>query len=320
MERSDNKAGRVLSMYDRLRKGSLLRKDKLIAEWGVTPKTVQRDMDEVRAYIADQYPGEHVLYDYQEKGYRLEKPDDTGVTPVEVFALVKILLESRAFCKAEMEGLLDAVSAMVSKPEQRAIKELVMNEKFHYQALTHGKPVLKMIWDLGQCILRKETIELDFVKMDGSRSQRTVYPLAVVFSEFYFYLIAQIKDAEYTDPAFFRVDRIERFKLLGRRYEYRRFEDGELKKRIQFMHGGELIRLKFVYRGRSLEAVLDRFPTAKVISQTGSEAVIEAEVFGRGCLIWLLSQGEHAELLGPDFLREELKRQIQLMYQVYDKE
>lgn len=31
------------------------------------------------------------------------------------------------------------------------------------------------------------------------------------------------------------------------------------------MYGGELLRVEFKYTGESIEAVLDRFPTAKII-------------------------------------------------------
>jgi hypothetical protein len=63
-----------------------------------------------------------------------------------------------------------------------------------------------------------------------------------VFLEFYFYLIAQIEGSDLKDPAYYEIDRVERFALMGRTFNYyRRFEDGELKKQIQFMHVGELI-------------------------------------------------------------------------------
>ena len=45
-----------------------------------------------------------------------------------------------------------------------------------------------------------------------------------------------------------------------------RFQEGEFRKRIQFMFGGELRTIKFLYKGLSIEAVLDRFPTAEVLN------------------------------------------------------
>ncbi len=75
-----------------------------------------------------------------------------------------------------------------------------------------------------------------------------------------------------------------------------RFEEGEFRKRAQFMFGGKLRTVRFVYTGPSLEAVLDRLPTARVLEKDGAYT-IEAEVFGDGIDMWLRSQGEDARVL-----------------------
>ena len=59
------------------------------------------------------------------------------------------------------------------------------------------------------------------------------------------------------------------------------------------MYGGTLETIRFRYTGPSIEAVLDRLPTAKVVTQDESGWVIEAEVFGKGIEMWLRSQGNY---------------------------
>ena len=71
-----------------------------------------------------------------------------------------------------------------------------------------------------------------------------------------------------------------------------RFEEGEFRKRIQFMFGGKLRKVRFKYLGESVEAVLDRLPTAKVIGEEDGAYVVVAEVFGKGIDMWVRSQGE----------------------------
>ena len=63
------------------------------------------------------------------------------------------------------------------------------------------------------------------------------------------------------------------------------------------MYGGKLQRVKFKYKGNSVEAVLDRLPTAKIISQKEGEYIINAEVFGKGIDMWLRSQGDAVEVI-----------------------
>ena len=47
----------------------------------------------------------------------------------------------------------------------------------------------------------------------------------------------------------------------------------------------------------SLEAVLGRLPTAKIIKQDKKGYLISAEVFGEGIDMWLRSQGEWVEIV-----------------------
>jgi hypothetical protein len=109
-------------------------------------------------------------------------------------------------------------------------------------------------------------------------------------------------------PTIYRVDRIRSFKVLKEHFRvpYRdRFEEGEFRKRVQFMYGGKLQKIRFYYTGPSIEAVLDRLPTAQIIKEDSEGWVVEAEVFGKGIDMWLRSQGpyiEHFEQM-PDCIR-----------------
>ncbi len=68
--------------------------------------------------------------------------------------------------------------------------------------------------------------------------------------------------------------------------------EGEFRKRIQFMYGGKLRKIRFIYKGYSVEAVLDRLPTAKIEKEENGEYTISAEVFGDGIDMWLRIQLE----------------------------
>src|SRR5690606_23785710 len=137
------------------------------------------------------------------------------ISAVEVFALVKILLDSRAFNNEELDKLYHTLCSTISKSEEQAFHELVRNEKFHYQPIQHGKAILDIIWKLGQFIKKQEMIEISYIRMDGTSAKRIVHPLAIVFSEFYFYLIAKMEERDYETPTFYRVDRIEAITPLG---------------------------------------------------------------------------------------------------------
>ena len=63
------------------------------------------------------------------------------------------------------------------------------------------------------------------------------------------------------------------------------------------MYGGKLKKVRFEYSGWSVEAILDRLPTAKILSEHEGKYVIQAEVFGDGIDMWLRSQGDVISLI-----------------------
>ncbi len=132
--------------------------------------------------------------------------------------------------------------------------------------------------------------------------------MAIMFSEYYFYMAAFIEDKKVREnfriledsfPTIYRVDRIQSLEILDEHFKipYKdRFEEGEFRKRIQFMYGGKLRKVKFRYTGFSVEAVLDRLPTAQILSEEDGVYTITAEVFGDGIDMWLRSQGDLVRL------------------------
>ena len=137
--------------------------------------------------------------------------------------------------------------------------------------------------------------------------KRTIEPVGILFSEYYFYLAAFLRnidrEKEFTNkddiyPTIYRIDRIRSFKITSEHFKvpYKdRFEEGEFRKRVQFMYGGKLQKIRFKYTGPSIESVLDRLPTAEILSQDDSGWLVSAEVFGKGIEMWIKSQGEYIE-------------------------
>ena len=96
-----------------------------------------------------------------------------------------------------------------------------------------------------------------------------------------------------------------------------RFEEGEFRKRVQFMQTGKLLHIELRFWGTSLEAMLDRLPTARVLREDERGTVLTATVYGRGIKMWLLSQAQYLEVLGPMDFRKEMEETIEQMLVLY---
>ena len=298
-----NKGFRLLNIYERLNRGELISKDQLAQEYGTSAKTIQRDIDDLRIYLAETHFTESeiaIQYDKRRNGYYLIRFEREWLTNEEVLALCKILLESRAFELNELKGLIDKLLTQVAPADRQQVVEIIRNEHFHYIPLKHGKPLLSPLWQLSRFINQKEVVSFDYMRKDGVATSRIVKPVAILFSEYYFYLIAFLSDDSKEFPTVFRIDRISNIKTTKQQFHvpYKdRFDDGEFRKRVQFMFSGELRTVHFEYSGPSIEAVLDRLPTAQIVKESGGIYTISAEVYGTGIDMWLRSQGDMVKVL-----------------------
>ena len=257
-------------------------------------------------FFAEQGLQQDIVYDKGERGYRLEQPALPLLNNSEILAVCKILLESRSMRRDEMLPILDKlISCCVPARSKRAVAELLANEKHHYVEPHHDQHILPGLWEIGQAVQEHRVMEIEYTRMKEPKLvHRRIQPVGIMFSEYYFYLTAFLEDKttfENPDdlfPTIYRIDRIKYFKVLDEHFRvpYKdRFQEGEFRKRVQFMYGGKLERIRFKYTGPSIEAVLDRLPTAEILSEDAKGWTVEAEVFGKGVEMWLRSQGLYIE-------------------------
>ncbi len=62
---------------------------------------------------------------------------------------------------------------------------------------------------------------------------------------------------------------------------------------------------------------MDKLPTARILEQTGKNYVIEAEVYGDGIKMWLLSQGRWVKVLEHAGFAAEIKEELEQMLKNY---
>jgi len=309
----NDKIKRILGIYTKLINGYLINKAEEAQYYDVTERSIQRDIDDIRNFLETDGGNtgcvNSVVYDHLEKGYQLEQIYKLKLSNSEVLAICKILLESRAFTKKEIREMLDKlISCCVPKSNQTLITDLIANEAFHYVELQHKTCFIDTMWEIGQAIRNCQYIEINYARIkDKAIVKRKVKPLAIMFSEYYFYLTAFIDDEELRQnfdvindsfPTIYRIDRIKGLKVLDEKFHIpysSRFEEGEFRKRVQFMWGGRLQKVKFKYFGQNIEAILDRLPTAKILSEKDGIYIIEAETFGKGIDIWIKGQGDVIE-------------------------
>lgn len=331
-----SKINRILDMYDRLCQGVVIQKAEESRRFHIDQRSVQRDIDDLRTFFAERNAADgsdiQLIYDRTQKGFVLRGHASPLMTNSEILAITKILLDSRAFSKSNMSAVLEKlISGCIPQQNMKLVTDLLSNEKYHYTELTNPPPLPEALWDIAVEIRDKHLLKIHYQRQGSTDPViRVIEPLSTLFSEYYFYLNAYIVEPDergiyrhkHDYPAIFRIDRILDLQSLPEKFRLpyaNRFQEGEFRKRVQFMYPGQLQKITLRYTGPSVDAILDRLPTAAIVSQDERGYIVEAEVYGKGVLMWLLSQGRWVEVLSPPSMRQEMRDTLTQMLAQYEE-
>ena len=321
MENEKNE--RMLEIFFRALRGESISVKKFAEEYKVSTKSISRDINRIQEFLSEHrelMQNAELTYSYKNRAYLLNS--DEFLKNKELFALVKVILGSRCFSKEEVLTLIAKLKRFTTIHDKQQLENLIRKEVYHYHEVKFDcKSVIENLWKLIQAIEEKRTITITYYKMNREEVKRKIKPTAILFSEYYFYLIAYMADDAEYNAKYFRVDRIsammehrENFQL-DRKYD---FDEGDLREKNQFMFPGENIKIRFAFSGLSVQAILDRLPTAKIVEKNGNTSIIEAEVnHGRGIIMYLLSQGAWVKVLSPQSLVDEIREELQKMQSFY---
>lgn len=321
MENQKNE--RLLEIFFRALKGEIISVRKFAAEYEVSKKSISRDIAEIQNFLSEHrelMQNAELVYSYKDRAYILNS--DEFLKNKELFSLVKIILGSRALNKEEVLTLISKLKKFTTVQDRKVLENIIRKEVYHYHEVKSDcRSVIDNLWKIIRSIEEKRTITITYYKMNRNEVKRKVKPVSVMFSEYYFYMIAYRSDDLTYKPVYFRIDRIsaitehhEKFQL-EKKYD---FDEGDLREKNQFMFPGDTVKIRFEFSGLSLQAILDRLPTAKVVEKNGNKSIIEAEVNqGRGIIMYLLSQGSWVKVLSPQSLVDEMKQEIEKIQNLY---
>ena len=265
------KTDRILEIFYRAMKGEALSATSLADEYKVSTRSISRDLTGLKMFMADHRDAmgnAELVYTSSDHCYRLQM--DNFITNKELLAITKILI------------------GVTSAGDKKSLEKLIRKELLQYSTIKFDcRSLLDNLWLLSECIDIRQPITVTYYRMDRKEVKHRLLPVAILFTEYYFYLLAYkdgaVKNA--ATPYYFRIDRIT--KITRHRTTFtlspaQDFDEGLLRRRSQFMWPGKLRHIRFEFSGPSAQAILDRLPTARIIDVKGKTYTMEAEVYGDG--------------------------------------
>lgn len=321
--RAKNKKNRMLEIFLRTILGEEINVRELADDYGVSTKSITRDISEIRNFLYDKRELSNftdLKYSGSSKTYSIEF--DNILLSKELIAIIKAMIGCRAFSKEELQTIINKLKTFTSRHDATMLDQIIGKEMLHYSPVgSDCESFIDQLWKLTRCIHERKEISVSYYKVNRKLVTRRIMPVAITFSDYYFYLIAYRCDKDDWKPLYYRIGRIENIVEHRKHFTLapeHDFDVGELRKKIQFMFPGEFRKIKFSYTGPSVQAILDRLPTAKVVEEKDGTYIIEAEIYGTGINMFLLSQGRSVKVLGPDDFVEEMKQEIAEMKTMYE--
>lgn len=200
---------------------------ELAEELAVSARTLRRDIDRLRelGYPVDATPG-------AAGGYRLAAGSHLPPLLLDDDEAVAIAVGLRAVATAAMSGIEETSLRALVKLEQ------VLPDRLRRRvAALHGN-VSVLRWSggdelidpealalLAQACRDREEVRFEYVRRDGEASSRLVQPHQLVSAGHRWYLVAW--DVRRADWRTFRLDRLERLRLAGARFDERPLPGGD---------------------------------------------------------------------------------------------
>lgn len=204
------KAMRILSMQLELLRGGKVYKKSYCKKNGISARTFDRDIIDIRLSLSESFSGQEVKYVKNGDYYYLEKPDMIKpLTAIEASFLLEMIKTCQVLQKEEYKGIVDSIVKATELNRRQSLEKIA--EKYKTLEIDGSEDaLLKMLWDLLQCVVEQDRIRVHF------KDKRKV-ELAPVFLWMYkdnIYLFAYTEKIQKV----YSLQEIDWFTLTGEKY------------------------------------------------------------------------------------------------------
>ena len=99
--------------------------------------------------------------------------------------------------KEDLLNLIAKLKRMTTPKDREQFENLIRKELYHYHEIKSDcNMVIDYLWKLIQAIEDKQILTITYYKMNREQVKRKIRPASILFSEYYFYLIAYDADDE----------------------------------------------------------------------------------------------------------------------------
>ncbi|MGQ2375505.1 helix-turn-helix transcriptional regulator [Companilactobacillus zhachilii] len=325
---------RIMQLFFRMANGESINLSTAMKEYHISERTFKRNMTTIhRALPEKSYEFHH---DLKTDNYFLNQKDILSFD--ETYAIMKILLGTRAFGKQEMNSIGKNLVELVDTHKQADINNLLSALKGgSYLPVNKDNNLINRIGFFREAIEKQHPISFDYRDSNpkGHSYKRNIgIPLSLYFANYYFYVIIYRENPEDEKnngkTYVYRLDRFSNPKMHPRKQltvpDDKRTDEASIRNKSYLMNSGSIISYEFIYRGY-YPAALDQLPNSRVKKDSEGEIVktadggviIYGQMFFNGAKMWVQGQGSKVTVKAPQSLITAIKDELQETLNGYEK-
>ncbi|WP_099159306.1 helix-turn-helix transcriptional regulator [Virgibacillus ndiopensis] len=240
--------------------------------------------------------------------------------------IIDAILSARFITTNEKKKLIKKVKQLTSKYIAKTLPEPIL---FSQSANIDYELVKLNIDCVHRAISERKVLTYQYGKFnvhkefEFHRNGATyhVEPYALIWQNDYYYLIGRFQETN--EIRHYRLDRIRNITVSEN--DFTKMDNFHLQEYVNqsfHMFAGEEIRIKIRFHLDLVNVVLDRFGQEVDIKQIDDDHFVltTKAKLSDGLINWILTWGNQAKVLSPDYLVDEVKEKIEQMNAVYDNE
>lgn len=136
-----DKNDRMLEILIRCLRGERISPKKLADEYGVSTKSISRDISRIQNFLHDHRELVHhaeLTYSRSDRTYHFD--NEEFLKNKELFALVKILLGSRSLNREDMLRIIEKLKSFTTAGDRESLENIIRKEIYHYHEVKSDCP------------------------------------------------------------------------------------------------------------------------------------------------------------------------------------
>ena len=305
-----NSQERLLDLCNRLLKGEEISIEKEAITYGVHEATIKKSIYLIRNFLEE--------FDIHLKNgmYKIRKSELLSYS--ETILLLLNIYQSNSFSYKEIKSLEKKLVQQLSDEAQLQLSKLFHDFDICCKE-TNVKDLLPNVEVIFRAIDERKGLSFIYKSDNASLKVRLLKPHSIHFHEGSYYLIGEMLEGVNKGKRNFKLEHIQNLRISRKSIMIDEIENPQSTEIfIPSSKRKEMVTLKI--QSVLMESLLRDFPNSKQIKVENAWATYEIEVKDTdNILVWILSQKEVVEIIGPEDFRNQMKTHLQNLLNVYNE-